>query len=286
MDIILSNMSSGLRVLALTETRLDDNLEPVHQLPGFKMYTVNRKTWRICSLIYTDNCYSSKVHQVSLPEPFLECLGVEMRIGDKFYLSICVYRPPSGNVTSFIEKILEILSFASKGKYKGIYMMGDFNLDVLKHIESSDVKEFINCRQSFSLFCLTTKPTRVTNTTASIIDQIWTTEIDSNMNKFIVHSDITDHFPVMSQFKQNIRDHFTNIPRYIHERIICNGSINSFNNDFQLIDWSNVICLNSPNKSYNLFHTTFNNLFHDHFPTQNFLICKKKGGKSIYYKGP
>lgn len=42
LDIVLGNVSRVLRVLAFTETRLDDNLALVYHLPGYKIYTMNR----------------------------------------------------------------------------------------------------------------------------------------------------------------------------------------------------------------------------------------------------
>lgn len=46
--------------------------------------------------------------------------------------------------------------------------------------------------------------TRVTGNSATLIDQIWTTNFEDNISNYIVYADITDHFAVYSQFK---RDH-------------------------------------------------------------------------------
>lgn len=70
--------------------------------------------------------------------------------------------------------------------------------------QNNNVDEFVNLMFSFSLFPVITRPTRVTNTTATLMDHIWTTQVDLNTGNFIIDTDLTDHFPAISQFR--IRD--------------------------------------------------------------------------------
>lgn len=44
------------------------------------------------------------------------------------------------------------------------------------------------------------KSTRVSDNTATLIDHIWTTQIETNANKIIIHTDTLDHFQISSQF--------------------------------------------------------------------------------------
>lgn len=54
---------------------------------------------------------------------------------------------------------------------------------------------------SFSLFPVITKPTRVTDNTASLLDHLWTTETESNVNNYMIEMDLSDHLPKLSQLK-------------------------------------------------------------------------------------
>lgn len=93
----------------------------------------------------------------------------------------------------------DILSYVNDQNYFGVFIFGDFNLDLLKCNEN--VSDFINLMHSFSLFPSITKPTRVTNNTATLIDHIWSTQIEYNINNYVIQTDISDHFPTFSQFK-------------------------------------------------------------------------------------
>ena len=42
--------------------------------------------------------------------------------------------------------------------------------------------------------------TRVTYNTASLIDHIWATDTEENYRNYIIKSDISDQFPVITQF--------------------------------------------------------------------------------------
>ena len=71
-----------------------------------------------------------------------------------------VYRPTNSGLDDFctsLELILESLLTTSH-----VYIMGDFNIDLLRKRDNS-VKDLINLLQSNSFFPIITKPTRVTH---------------------------------------------------------------------------------------------------------------------------
>jgi hypothetical protein len=86
------------------------------------------------------------------------------------YLIICVYRPPSGNLTSFIEIMEDVLGKATSNK-KSVVVCGDFNIDLLS--QSVEKDKYITLFNSFNLDYLFEVPTRVTPTSATCIDNIW-----------------------------------------------------------------------------------------------------------------
>ena len=77
--------------------------------------------------------------------------------------------------------------------------MGDFNINLLNidtHLPSS---EFIESFYSFGIFPLINKPTRVTDNSTTLIDNIFSNEVlNENMINGIFYTKITDHFPIFS----------------------------------------------------------------------------------------
>ena len=144
----------------------------------------------------------------------------------------------------------EIVPLTNDKKYDGIYVFGDLNLDLLKHNDSS-VFEFINLMYSFSLFPLITRPTRITDASATLIDHIWVSQLESNISNHIIHTDITDHFPVVSQFK--FHNSIKRNPVYINKRVITQTALENLSKDLSQVNWTDVLESNCPNESYDIF---------------------------------
>jgi len=77
--------------------------------------------------------------------------------------------------------------------------MGDFNLNLLKYDENP-VHDLITLLYSHMFYPTITKPTRVTNTSATLIDQIWHNNLQTYYSSGIIYTTISDHFPIISTF--------------------------------------------------------------------------------------
>lgn len=207
-----------------------------------------------------------------LLESFIECLGVECTNDHRRYLFMCVYRPPRGNVSDFLKALSEILATANDKKYSSTYVFGDFNLDLLKY-DNAHVFEFINIMFCYSLFPLITRPTRITDTTASLIDHIWASNVEPNISNYIIKTDITDHFPVVSQFKF----YYPRQPRSIHviRRIVSQTALINFSTNLSQLNWTDILELDCPNIAFNAFFQKFDNLFQKYFPEKIIVVTNK-----------
>ena len=162
-----------LDVMAFQETRLNSNITTLFQLPGYNLYTQCRNTEGGGVALYVSNSYlSSIVNNMCCTFNYLECVAVEVKCPNGLYLFISMYRPPKGEVQMFLTKLNYLLMSSSDKNYRGIYLLGDFNIDLLKAESNSIVRQFINIMYSFSYIPLITKPTRVTDDSATLIDNI------------------------------------------------------------------------------------------------------------------
>ena len=85
-----------------------------------------------------------------------------------------------------------------KAENKIAYLLGDYKINLLnidKHAASQDLADALF---SHSLFPVVTKPTRVTNKSATLIDIIFYNNCVENSRSLagILYTDISDHFPV------------------------------------------------------------------------------------------
>ena len=81
---------------------------------------------------------------------------------------------------------------------------GDFNIDLLKYAKHTSTTEFINLLFSCNLFPLISKPTRITKTSATLIDNIYVTNNLTVTHADILYADISKHFPIYAIFPLSI----------------------------------------------------------------------------------
>ena len=271
-EFILDISHINFSVLGFTETRLEPHLSSLYGLTGYSLYANSRNTHGGGVALYVSTDYESTViNQFTLSDPSIESIGVESIMTGKSVLFLCIYRPPSGNFNSFITGLSGILSSMCDKKYGGVYIFGDFNLDLMK-TNDNNVFEFINLMYSFSLFPFITKPTRVTNTSATLIDHIWSTQIEENIGNYIIQTDITDHFPTVSQFSLEYPKPET---QFTYKRNITANSLEHFKDDLALLDWNQVLSFTNSNEAYTLFYNEFHKLFQKHFPLRKTRLDKK-----------
>ena len=79
------------------------------------------------------------------------------------------------------------------------YIMGDFNINLLNVENHEPSNTFLNLLYANSFVPMITKPTRITKTSFTIIDNIFTNDLSSvDGTKYgILFSDISDHFPIL-----------------------------------------------------------------------------------------
>ena len=73
--------------------------------------------------------------------------------------------------------------------------MGDFNLNLLNYETHSDTNDFINSVISYSFLPYILHPTRVTEHSATIIDNIFSNITDCKSTSENILCQISDHFP-------------------------------------------------------------------------------------------
>ena len=84
-----------------------------------------------------------------------------------------IYRMHNSSVDVFNDRISDILNVIQK-EHKLCYFLGDLNIDFLKADDHRATGELLDVLYCCNVFPLITKPTRVTSTTATLIDHILT----------------------------------------------------------------------------------------------------------------
>ena len=104
---------------------------------------------------------------------------------------------PNSSVDVFNERINDILNVIQK-ENKLIYVMGDLNIDLLKSDVHKSTSSLLDVLYSYNVFPVITKPTRVTESTATLIDHFLINDfdIDASHHQGILRSSIADHYAI------------------------------------------------------------------------------------------
>ena len=137
----------------------------------------------------------------------------------------CVYKPPNADINLCTTYMDSLLAKVNKEK-KLCYIAGDFNIDLLKFDEHLPTADFVNCIFSHSFLPTINKPTRVTEKTATLIDNIFTNVDLKNSMSSILYADISDHYPVFLQSDLDVKPIAK--PRFYYKRIYSDVAKSQF----------------------------------------------------------
>lgn len=103
----LSNINYD--IIAFSDTRLDSNLAPLYNIPGYTIHSKHRNRHGGGVLMYvSDLCVSRVILDVSFCNQCFEWVCVELSRGNSKYFLASVYRPPNGNMNEFLRKLNEV----------------------------------------------------------------------------------------------------------------------------------------------------------------------------------
>ena len=168
-----------------------------------------------------------------------------------------IYRHPGTDVKNFIDAFNNKLSKLNpKHKY---YILGDININVntVSSTQSTYSDAYLNMLTSNGAFLLIDKPTRVTNTSSSIIDHIITNDNNNILYPCIICSGLTDHFPVACFVAINSRNlkasRNSDQPVFIRDKRRFDRDLFSDDLNVSLCELLHLMPLDSPESTNNFF---------------------------------
>ena len=100
---------------------------------------------------------------------------------------------------NFLDKIKTLIC---KHQEKPLFLVRDLNINSLDYSINTNVHDFFNLIFQTGIFPLINRPTRVTTSSAAIIDDVLTnTTIDSEVQSCIMKTDISDHCVCLDENK-------------------------------------------------------------------------------------
>ena len=178
----------------------------------------------------------------------------------------------------FISQLEKALSTITKERKTG-FILGDFNVDLLKYHHNHQVNTFVNLMYSYSFSPCIDRPTRiyptVRGTTILLIDNIFTNDTDHKINSGNLITDLSDHFPNFVSIKG---PRFQNAPNQVHKEIrqLKPNNIKGIKNHLAQVNWDFVDNDDNPQTSYSKFIDKTTELLNIHCPLKSVKVSNRK----------
>ncbi|XP_057290769.1 uncharacterized protein LOC130613442 [Hydractinia symbiolongicarpus] len=210
-----------------------------------------------------------------LESKFIEIIQAK----DKNMIVGCIYRHPSMSVDEFNNQFLMPLLEKASSENKPIFLLGDFNIDLLMSESVKEVSDYINITSQFNLMPHIILPTRVTESTSTIIDNISFNSAKWDTLSGNIINSISDHFPQFLVLRDLSAVNPAHVSNDIYARNWKKFSHDAFRTELQYTDWDAILQLSTddPNVSFNNFYNSFNSLLDKYAPLKT--TCNKKSRK-------
>ena len=192
-----------IQVFSVNETWLDSSIADNEiAIPGFNIFRRDRPKGSHGGVALYVRSELQPFLMVNLYYEIVESVFVKIKLGSRSILVGSIYRPPSA-LSSYWDSMKLLLEKVTNLNLKTI-ILGDLNLDLNDSHKCSLISEL---KLLFQFKQLISDYTRVTTTSSTILDLIFTTTLENHVDSGVIPLGLSDHFAIYTtlSFKQHYR---------------------------------------------------------------------------------
>ena len=202
LKLFLVNDSPSLDVYCLSETFLTETINDSYLcIDGYTFVRKDSLHKRGGGLIMYVRDGISYKRRKDLEGP-IETLCIEIKYSNRYILLTSVYRPPNNDSDSIQHWLsnMEESMYTIYSENKPTILMGDINIDIMSDKKDKLQESWISLTTNIQLKQIIKEPTRVTNTSETLIDHIYVSDDLPVLYSSPIKYSINDHFPVFAVF--------------------------------------------------------------------------------------
>ena len=276
----LSDRNSSIDIIALSETFLTEKVLKLVDIPGYILHSVcwkQSKGGGVSLLLRHGVRCRQRKDLEEFCEKESEHIFVEItsKCGKKIVVGSS-YRAPNMNPDRFKNHLINVIkSVQSRRSDKEIILCMDHNMDLLTSHQHESTREFIDSLLELNIFLTITRPTRITPTSATLIDNVFvSSKLHHSLVSCIIISDISDHLPTLTLLKQTRLTDARHLEFESHN--LNENKIQELNTNLQEIDWNGHLTSNDVSENFNRLHTIIKNTLDAKAPKRTVRISKKR----------
>ncbi|XP_047120323.1 uncharacterized protein LOC124803185 [Schistocerca piceifrons] len=208
-------------------------------------------------------------------EKDFEAVAIQLYSLKKKIIVAAIYRSPSGDTEVFLKNSEEMLNIFSN-ENSTIILCGDFNINLL--VQSPVKNKFLDILKCCNMFPHISAPTRTTDSSESLIDNIFSNVDTHEVAVTNVNIGLSDHNALTFNLTATPKEE-ENKKEY--KRFFSTENCNRFKNNLKNAVWSEVLAQTNTNDAYNIFASTFMTYFEMCFP-KKLLSYRSSGSKGTW----
>ena len=265
-------------IIILCETWLKQN-DSLPEINGYKFVgqcRINRKGGGV-GLLIRDNLKFRTLPDLKLDIESSESIFIEIKGNQHNIVVGSVYRPPNTSIHNFVKSYSNLCHQLQP--YHHVIIGMDHNLDLLKSSMHTQMQQFLEATLENSLIPTITKPTRVTQSSATLIDNIFLkSELHETHQSKILIDNISDHYPSLLLMENpNLTK---KAPCKVKKRKVGQNEITSIKSKLSRYNWEVELEQKNTNESFNHFHEILLKTVETVAP-ENVVIVKSKKRLSV-----
>ena len=271
MTTLLSTAHCNFKIIGCTETHLSHkSYVNILNMDGYTLHHKDRparKGGGVCmyvhSSLHVNVCDDLSINHNETDSLFIE---INNKTGKNLIVGV-IYRPPESDRPSFVEELDKLLSLINTSN-KDCLLLGDYNIDISKNPKSPTVKNnFINTLHSNSFYPTINIPTRVKDTSKTIIDNIITNVHNTTIETGVIVTDISDHFPIFLSANLNQKSQQPHPP--VKTRVVNERTLHHLAESIQAKEWDIVYHCRDPDIAYNRLVDQISKSIHTSLPIRS-----------------
>ena len=266
----------GVPIVMLNETWLRPNTIGMIDVKGYKLMSKCRKGKKgggVGFLVH-ENLKIRERPDLDIATDSFEHMTIELKTHRDSILLCSIYRPPNTSGLDFLADYKKLVTTLLKENDK-LAIGSDHNLDLLKYNEHSVTWEFIESNLDLGLFPQINRPTRITHSTATLIDNIFiSNKLSPASISYICIEDHSDHLPCLVTLENVMQ--YKQLPIEITTRRVTSENIEKINDTLLNENWT--ITLNDLNtdEAFDLFHAKLTDCFNLECPERTIKLRPDK----------
>lgn len=272
---LLSKLNHQFDILGITETRFQspfDSSSSNISFHGYKHYDTPAVTSVGGTALYISESYNSKPRLdlsklVFSDSGNLESTFAEICLTNRKNIIVgCIYKHPHMDIDLFNNEFLSPLLKKTSKENKTIILLGDFNINLLSCNTEISHSNFLDRLGEYQILPAITLPTRITDTSSTLIDNIFVSPTNYSSISGNLTVAISDHLP---QFLiLNTKTKTVKKEPIQSRRDWSKYNEAAFKEDFENTNWEALLELEKSNVefSFDSFITRFSSLYDKHVP--------------------